>query len=403
MPFSMRCNRSCRLKSTFLPEGRLMSESMIDRRIVIVDSTLRDGAQAPRVVLTDENRFRLAGLLAAAGVIEIEAGIPAMGDDEIRLLSRMVRHYKRQKIIAWCRARKSDLDAAERAGCRAVHIAFPVSPRQLEATGLDEKCLFDHLCYLSEYAAGKFDFFSVGAIDASRTDLNLLRRFCRSAQIAGAHRVRIADTVGILTPLKTARLIHDLQPVVDLDKMEFHAHNDFGMATANAVTAIESGVGAVSATVNGLGERAGNAALEEVVLSMRQIEGAACTVNPSHLQTLCETVAALTGRAIPASKPVSGSDIFLHESGIHWRAMLDHPDAFEPFAPALTGHTPSEPLAVSHCGGSTVQALFSRRGIAIPRAEARRLAAEFRCRTRKIGRALTDAELNQALSARDGL
>ena len=368
------------------------------RTVTLVDATLRDGAQSPLVVFSPEQRLQIAGLLIDAGISDFDAGIPAMGADEGTLLGSLTKQFPESRIIAWCRALPGDLEAAEKAECRAVHIAFPLSEKHLAAVGRNHAWLFASLQGLVEAAKRQFTFVSVGSIDATRAEYTLLARFCKIADGAGADRIRIADTLGILTPNKTNQLFDDLRTVITLDKIEFHAHNDLGMATANAITAIDTGVGSVSVTVNGLGERAGNAALEEVAVALHLAGSTDCQIKLSALQKVCEAVAIASRRPIPASKPISGSAIFLHESGIHWNGLLRDPSTFEPYPPALTGRKPSAPVAGSHSGGATITALLSRCGLEISPAEAHLLAARVRICALELGRPLTIGEVENILA-----
>ncbi len=366
------------------------------KTVTIVDSTLRDGAQAPGVVLSADHRLKIAGLLISAGLTDLDAGIPVMGRDEAKLLKALTDGFPGKRIIAWCRALARDLDAAEKSGCNAVHIAFPLSELQLASVRHNHDWLFASLATLIESARRSFSFVSVGLIDATRADFTMLSRFCRRAEELGADRIRIADTVGILTPAKTMQLFKNLRSFVNLDKIEFHAHNDLGMATANAVTAVDSGVGSISVTVNGLGERAGNAALEEVAMVLHLAGTTRSPIILSKLQELCETVARFSGRPIPPSKPVSGEAVFLHESGIHWSGLLKDPRTFEPYPPSLTGRKRSAPVAGSHSGGATIIALLRRSGIHLSSEEASVVAAKVRLRALELGRSLTIGEVEGA-------
>jgi homocitrate synthase NifV len=372
------------------------------QHVTIVDSTLRDGAQAPGVVLSASHRLKIADLLIGAGLTDLDAGIPAMGPDEGKLLRTLTNRFPGKRIVAWCRALPKDLDAAEKSGCCAVHIAFPLSELHLASINRNHEWLFSSLAGLVGSARHRFSFVSVGLIDATRADRSLLIRFCQRAEAVSADRVRLADTVGILTPTKTARLFNDLRSVVNLKKIDFHAHNDLGMATANAVTAVDSGVGSISVTVNGLGERAGNAALEEVAIALHLDGTIPCPLDLSKIQELCETVAGFSGRPIPPSKPVSGEAVFLHESGIHWSGLLKDPRTFEPFSPSLTGHKLSAPVAGSHSGGATVIALLRRSGMTLSTAEASLLAAKVRHRAIELGRSLTIREVERACIGQGG-
>jgi homocitrate synthase NifV len=318
-----------------------------------------------------------------------------MRGEEVKFLHALNQLFPERRIIAWCRAIEEDLQDAQRAGCKSVHIALPVSDIQLKAMGKDSVWLFSTLDRIMKVATNKFEFVSVGAMDATRADAEKLEQFCKVALLAGARRVRIADTVGILTPRKTALLFDKLAKVIDLKKLEFHGHNDLGMATANALSAAECGAGAISATVNGIGERAGNTALEEIAVALQMTGIPAQRLELAGIQELCERVSFFTNQPIPSSKPITGKAVFLHESGIHWRALLEDKRSFEPFSPSITGHSASAPVAGSHCGGATILAMMANREMQFSRHGSRTVARIVRKKVQKIGRVMTANEVEQ--------
>jgi homocitrate synthase NifV len=371
--------------------------------LIFVDSTLRDGAQSPGLVLSYDHRLEIAQLLVSIGITDIEAGIPAMGIQEVRFLSHLNRLYPKQRIIAWCRAVDTDLHDAQRAHCRHVHIAFPVSDIHLDAIGKDRLWLFSTLERMVDSAKKEFEFVSVGAMDASRTSGSVVSHFCKTADLCGAHRIRIADTLGILSPRKTTMLFDSLAKSIDPARLEFHGHNDLGMATANALCAAEAGVGALSATVNGIGERAGNVALEEIVIALKINQIRMQYIQTGGIQYLCDRVARLTNCQIPFSKPVTGKGVFLHESGMHWKALLIDKHTYEPFSPALTGHTESMPVAGTHSGGATVRALMAKQGVYLSDNESKKVAEIIRRKVHSMGRPLTDREVETVCEKHFGL
>jgi homocitrate synthase NifV len=305
--------------------------------IYIIDSTLRDGEQAPGVAFSPRDKLQLAEMLAEAGADELEAGTPAMGTEECRVIQNIVKLGLPCKLSSWCRARRDDLEAACSTTANGVHISFPVSAPLLKTIGKDEGWVFKTLEDLISFARKEFSQVSVGALDATRTDLKFLWRFAESAAACGATRLRIADTVGIASPMRVMRLVRVLRAVSQNLDIEFHGHNDLGMAAANAISAAQAGAQALSVTVNGLGERAGNAPLEEVALGLPLAAGKSCRIRPEKLQALCSHVAKLCGRSIPADKPVTGSLIFTHESGIHSHGLLQNDLSYQPYRPQLVG------------------------------------------------------------------
>lgn len=334
------------------------------KNITLIDTTLRDGVQAPDTLLTAQDRLNIMDALYRTGLTEIEAGIPAMGDEECSIISSIVKKYPSCHISSWCRAKQIDVDAAARTGSDTVHISFPVSDIHLGVLKKNQDWLFDTLSNLIKYASSSFARISVGCQDATRAPMERLVRFSQIATSCGAFRVRLADTVGIYTPIETAELIKFLSAKVPSVEFEFHAHNDMGMATANAVTALQSGASAVSVTVNGIGERAGNAALEEVAIAIsrsshRMEHG--LTIN--RLFDLCKLVSGITGKPIAANKPVVGDIVFTHESGIHCHALSADSTSYEPFDPASVGHAPSKMVAGSHSGTTGILNMLRNTGI----------------------------------------
>jgi homocitrate synthase NifV len=217
-------------------------------------------------------------------------------------------------------------------------------------------------------------------MDAFRADSVFLKTFARRAACVGAFRLRLADTVGNAAPPAVMRMIAGLADVVGDMALEFHGHNDLGMATANAVCAAIAGARSLSLTVGGLGERAGNAALEEVVMALPLSAGRTCAVDPRRLPDICRFVASISKRAIPVDKPVSGELIFTHESGIHARALLKDELAYQPYAPSAIGRGQSAIVLGKHSGSAVIAQVLARMGYRVDRRTARLLLERVRDR-----------------------
>ncbi|MDR1918272.1 MAG: homocitrate synthase [Tannerellaceae bacterium] len=330
----------------------------------LIDSTLRDGEQAPGIAFSRKEKMRVARMLDETGIDEIEAGTPAMGEDEQQSIRALVRLRLKARISVWSRALKSDVEAAATTGAQGIHIAFPLSDIQLKSMNKDWNWVRDTLPEMLAFARAQFRYVSVGAQDAGRSGRERLFRFIEMAQDMHACRVRIADTVGVLSPLETMKLIREVRESFPAMPLDFHGHNDLGMATANTITAWQSGATALSVTVNGLGERAGNAALEEVVMALSQLQPASRYAS-TKLFALCQYVSLLSNRPIPPDKPICGSMVFSHESGIHAKATLAQTTAYQAFDGESVGRESSRILFGKHSGKGALIALLKRYNIPI--------------------------------------
>jgi len=305
--------------------------------IVIDDTTLRDGEQTAGVVFSLEEKIRIARMLDEIGVGEIECGIPAMGADEQASVKALVDLSLDARLITWNRAVASDIQASIDSGVKAVDISLSVSDIHIKhKLRKDRFWVKEQLKRALDFAKKHDLYVSVGGEDSSRADLDFLVELMTISQDLGADRFRFCDTLGILDPFATYDKVRYLVERSDLD-LEVHTHNDLGMATANAIAGIRAGARFVNTTVNGLGERAGNAALEEVVMALKHACHIDLPIATGRFVELSKLVGEASCRPVPEWKAVVGEKVFSHESGLHADGVIKYPGNYEGFDPAEVG------------------------------------------------------------------
>jgi homocitrate synthase NifV len=365
--------------------------------IVLSDTTLRDGEQAAGVAFHAEEKLVIARMLDNMGVPEIECGIPAMGQEERRVVKRLVKFGMAARLITWNRAVRSDVEASLACGISAVAISCPVSDFQIvHKLGKSRDWVLRQLRQTVEFAKKESLYVCVGAEDASRADEDFLFEYGSVAQACGADRLRFSDTLGLLDPFQVYDKVSGLRNRVDLP-LEMHTHNDFGMATANALAAVRAGATFVSVTILGLGERAGNAPLEEVAMALTHVYGAETGIRISLLPPLCRYVSDAVGRPIPPAKPIVGSKIFSHESEIHAAAVIRNPENYESYAPEQLGLT-REISVGKYSGRRALSYRLKKLGIVKADDDLRLLVPRVRSLSSRIKRTLSDKELIELCS-----
>jgi homocitrate synthase NifV len=334
------------------------------RTIVIDDTTLRDGEQSAGVAFTQGEKRAIASELVALGVPELEIGIPAMGAEERESIRDLVALNLNAMLLVWSRMCEPDLRLCRDLGVHYVDLSVPLSDQQLRhKLGWTREQALAAIRHCVPQARDLGLDVIVGGEDASRADHDFLLRTADAAQAAGARRFRFADTLGIMEPFGARTIFRRLRAAVDIE-LEMHAHDDLGLATANTLAAAQGGATHVNTTVNGLGERAGNAALEEVVMGLRKLYGFRVEVDLARFPALSQQVAAAANRPLSWHKSLVGEGAFTHEAGIHVDGLLKHPLNYQGVDPAELGRSHRLVLG-KHSGAHAVRKVYRDLGIVL--------------------------------------
>lgn len=364
----------------------------VENKIKIVDTTLRDGEQTAGIVFSGDEKRQIARLLDKAGVYQIEAGVPAMKGDEKQTIKDIVNDNLKASILGWCRAVTDDIRDAIDCGLDAVCVSIPVSDVHIEKKlRKDRDWVHAQIRRAINFAKSHGLYVSCNAEDASRARMENLIIFTRIAKDAGADRLRFCDTLGILSPSQTFKKINTLINEVGLP-IEIHAHNDFGMATANSLSGFNAGAEFVSVTINGLGERAGNAALEEVIMALKYVEMKPCTFDISKIKSLSGLVERASGREVSLSKPIVGKNIFTHEAGIQVDGLVKEPKTYETFHPSEIGGE-RQIVIGKHSGRNSVRTKFKEFGIDLDANLVEKILKASKKKAVEVKRSLFDKEL----------
>jgi len=359
--------------------------------IKIADTTLRDGEQTAGVVFNEEEKLEIARRLAGIGVEQIEAGIPVVSQSERDVIKKMVKEKLGPSIMCWAPSMKDRLDHVLETGCDAVAISIATSDIHLKYKlhkTRDE--IMDMIVPCIEYAKDHGLYVSFNAEDGSRTDYDFLLRFAKECKEAGGDRLRLCDTVAALNPTSTRHLISRLIEDAKIP-IEIHAHNDYGLAVANSLAACMVGAEYVSTTVNGIGERAGNASVEQMIMGLKMLYGRDGRYNTGGLMELSKFVEKESGVRVSQSAPIIGRNMFRHESGIHADGIIKFPFTYETFDPGLVGH--KRILVIGKMSGkSAIEAKLKEHGIEADGDSIARILKEVKTFAEDRKSALTDDE-----------
>ncbi len=366
-----------------------------NKKVTIVDTTLRDGEQTAGVVFANAEKIVIAQMLSDLGVDQLEVGIPTMGGDEKAAIKEIVKRNLKSSIMAWNRAVIGDIEQSIDCGVDAVAISISVSDIHIQhKLKTSREWVLENMVKSVEYAKKNGLYVSVNGEDASRADKDFLVEFINAAKQAGANRFRYCDTVGIKEPFGIRDDIKYIYEKTGFD-IEMHTHNDFGMATANAVAGIKGGASHVGVTVNGLGERAGNAALEEVIMTLMLVYGyKGEEINTQMFREVSEYVSRASGRDLPIWKAIVGTNMFAHESGIHADGAIKDPKNYEAFDPAIVG-LERQIVIGKHSGRAAVVNKFKEYNIDLTDEESQGILELVRSTSVRLKRSLFDKEVVQ--------
>lgn len=329
----------------------------------LCDTTLRDGEQTPGVAFSFEEKAKIATRLSDAGIDELEVGVPSVGPDEFDTIRRLANLRLPVRLMTWNRAVRSDLETSFRTGVGGVSVCIPVSDQHIQhKLRKSREWAIESMRECVTLAKKEGKYVCLGMEDASRADVDFLISIIKEAESLKVDRIRLADTLGVLDPLEVYVRFFPLARRSTIP-LEFHAHNDFGMATANAIAAIKAGFKAVSVTVGGLGERAGNAPLEEVAVAIQHVLNRSTLLDISQVHSICQMVSAITRREIPHSKPIVGSEVFTHTSAVHLDGIRKDVVNYQPFPPESISREHSIAIG-KYSGAKELVRLLEKEGIA---------------------------------------
>ena len=363
----------------------------LPKTVRILDTTLRDGEQTPGVAITVDEKIRIAKKLDKLGVDTMEVGFPASSPGEMRAAREILKLGLNSQICGLARVLRSDLDAAIDSGVDYIHTFIGTSPlhREYKLKMSQEEILnksVDSIEYIKDH--GITAEFS--AEDATRTEFNYLKEIYNAVEEAGVDYINVPDTVGVMVPASMRWIISEIKKNIKVP-ISVHCHDDFGMAVANSLSAVEAGASQVHVTINGLGERAGNTSLEEVVMALTSQYHIQTNINTKLLVDTSEFVSRITGIKMPPNKAIVGENAFAHEAGIHVHGVLQKAETYEPITPEMVGHTRRIVLG-KHTGANAIKSKLEEYGIELNEDQFCKVFDQIKKLGDK-GKCVTDADL----------
>ena len=360
----------------------------------LYDTTLRDGEQTVGVVLTPADKLEIARALDAAGIDRIEAGFPRVSDDDFRAVQLIAGAGLRAEVWGFSRAVAADVEALVELGVEASVIESPISDGKLQALGVARETMLERIRNAVSHATTHGIRVAFFGVDSTRADLDFYRRAYEAAVEAGAQEVVVVDTLGIATPEAAAFLVGRTVDWLGGEiPVHWHGHDDFGLATAAAVAAVQAGATWVQGTVNGMGERAGNADLDEVALALEALYGIPTRLDLGRARELAALVQERSGYALAPWKPVTGDNLFTRESGAV-AAQFHDPPAIEPYASELVGASRGLVLG-KKSGIDSIRIKADELGLDVPEQRRAELLGAVKALGTKRRRLVTDDEFRK--------
>ncbi|MBU0684644.1 MAG: 2-isopropylmalate synthase [Candidatus Thermoplasmatota archaeon] len=360
-------------------------------RVKILDTTLRDGEQTPNVALSSEDKVKIAQALDELGVDIIEAGFPINSEGEADAVSRIAGAGLKAEICALCRASPGDIDAALACDVDSVHIFLATSKTHLEKKlKITQEEARDKAVAAVQYAKDHGLIAEFSCEDGTRTELGFLDVVHKAIQEVGVDRIDIADTVGVMTPTAMTQFVAEIKKSVKVP-LAVHCHDDFGMSVANSLAGVLGGAEEVHCTINGLGERAGNAALEEVVMGLQAFYNVRTNINTRKMAFVSRLVSQLTGVAVQPNKAIVGENAFSHEAGIHVHGVMSECSTYEPMRPEIVGKERKFVIG-KHSGAHSVDNKLREYGLELDKDQMKEVVTRVK-KWAESGKKLDDAEL----------